>query len=89
MNNDELLSVSLTPAERHLLLERFRLPRKLRAQLERSGNKSAAVLMSAETADELREAAQDLLLTDGFDADYRPTPTGTLLEDLIDKFFTG
>jgi hypothetical protein len=38
---------------------------------------------------ELRELVGDRLAAVGFDADYRPTPEGMRLEELIDLLFTG
>jgi hypothetical protein len=40
-----------------------------------------------ETADTLRDRCGDELAATGFDANYAPTPTGRVLEGLIDKLF--
>ena len=40
-------------------------------------------------ADELRDLLGEELQRDGFDLDYRTTAKGKLLEQLIDKFFSG
>ena len=56
-----------------LALEEFRLGR--------------APLYNADRA-ELRELGGDRLAEIGFDTDYRPTPEGKRLEELIDLLFT-
>ncbi len=45
--------------------------------------------VSEDDADEIRDCCGDYLQEVGFDEDYRPTETGTLLEAMIDKFFVG
>lgn len=45
--------------------------------------------ISEDDAIDLRDACGDYLLTDGFDEDYKPNAKGKILENLIDKLFTG
>lgn len=75
--------------ERLLLLSRFEVRPEARKQLDVSTSRPVELWMTVEEADDLREAAQDLLQVEGFDADYAPTPLGRQLETIINKLFTG
>src|SRR5512136_2952361 len=74
-----LLNKNLVPAE---------LERKLTSIAKESGE-NAFLHLTDEEADSLRDACGEQLQRIGFDKDYEPTDEGTILEDLIDKFFAG
>jgi hypothetical protein len=83
------MRVQLTREERSIMLQRLTVPPAVRDQLLSGSPHSIEVWLSTDDAVAVREAAQDLLDTAGFDADYRPTAIGALMETLIDKFFPG
>lgn len=83
------LRVQLTHEERTIMLQRLTIPLAVREQLLRSSPHSSEVWLSADDAEAVREAAQDLLDRAGFDETYRPTAVGRLMERLIDKFYPG
>lgn len=65
--------------------------RDLFVHLAGSGIEDASIVLSGtlDELDELREACSDLLLRIGFDENYKATPTGSMLESLIDQLFFG
>jgi hypothetical protein len=77
----------LRPVDADYLLRVLPLEAGLRARLE-AFRVGQAPLYNADRA-ELRELVGDRLAEVGFDADYRPTPEGRRLEELIDLLFTG
>ena len=54
---------------------------------EAVGGDRYAVRVSADTAEQLRSVFTERLAKVGFDANYRPTPEGKMLEQLIDVFY--
>ncbi|GAB1342014.1 hypothetical protein [Gemmatimonas sp.] len=84
-----ILRVQLTHEERTIMLQRLTVPPAVRDQLLSNNSQSREVWLSADDAEAVREAAQDLLDREGFDEDYRPTAIGRLMETLIDKFYPG
>jgi hypothetical protein len=82
--------VMLVREERDFLLLRCGLSSDLKSQLERrSVGNSVEAWIDLDEAEELREELADILQTEGFDQQYRPTPHGQIIERLIDKLFTG
>ena len=78
---------TLRPADADYLLRVLPLDPELRTRLEvfRAGRAS----LSAADRDRLRELVGNRLSVVGFDAEYRRTPEGARLEELIDLLFTG
>lgn len=46
-----------------------------------------SLTISRDVAEEFRSAFTDRLAAAGFDASYNPNDEGTILEDLIDRFY--
>ena len=76
----------LRPVDADYLLRVLPLNPDLRNRLE-AFKKGAAFLGRADR-DELRELVGDRLAQVGFDENYKPTPEGERLEELIDLLFT-
>jgi hypothetical protein len=51
--------------------------------------RSIAIRLTPEEAEKLRDFLTTQLAMVGFDEDYNPTPTGKIIERLIDEFFVG
>jgi hypothetical protein len=83
------LRIVLTREERLTVLRELRPSPAVRSQLEPESSRSREVWMTADEADGLREQAAEVLQRSGFDSEYKPTPLGRLLEQLMDKLFTG
>jgi hypothetical protein len=81
--------VRFTRSEQLLLLQRFVLPDEVREQIGQGDREVAEVWLTRDQADELRDQAGDLFQEVGLDARDEPTAIGRLLDDLIDKLFTG
>jgi hypothetical protein len=69
------------------LLRVLDLPPELRERLE--AFRAGTNFLSNEDRVDLRELVGERLLEVGFDKDYKPTPEGKRLEQLIDDLFTG
>lgn len=81
--------VRLTRSEQLLLLQQFVLSDEVRDQIGRGDREVAEVWLTSEQADDLREQAGDLFQEIGLDARDEPTAAGKVLNNLIDKLFTG
>ena len=75
------------PTDADYLLRVLPLEPALRTRLEMFRKGSAP--LSDEDRDQLRELVGDRLAVVGFDENYKPTPEGERLEELIDLLFTG
>jgi hypothetical protein len=83
------LRIMLTREERLTVLGELRPSAAVRTQLETDSSRTLEVWMTVEEADALREQAAEILQRSGFDNEYKPTALGRLLEQLMDKLFTG
>jgi hypothetical protein len=81
--------IRLDREERLLLMESSALSASLRQRLTAASARPIELWVSVDEADDLRELVQDMLQESGFDADYAPTPKGRVLEQPVDKLFTG
>ncbi len=81
--------IRLSRDERRVLLEHFNLPPALRTHLAELNADSADVWMSTDEAEDLREQAGELFQLLGLNSEMQPTPTGIVLDALIDKLFAG
>jgi hypothetical protein len=83
--------VTVTDAERQLLLNRVGLPQRLQfiVASAQQGSKGWGMTLSGNDADEIRDHCADTLTYIGLDKQDAPTRDGLLLESMIDKFFTG
>jgi len=86
------LRVKLKIKELNYLLSKNFVPTELERKLTsiaKGGGENDFLHLTDEEADSLRDACGEQLQRVGFDKDYEPTDEGTILEDLIDKFFAG
>jgi hypothetical protein len=88
-SGSEQLRIMLTREERLTVLRELRPSAAVRAQLEPESSRLREVWITAQEADELRDQAAELLQRSGFDSEYKPTTLGRLLEQLMEKLFTG
>lgn len=79
----------LTREERLTILRELRPSTAVRTQLEADSSRTREVWLTVDEANELREQAAESLQHSGFDSEYKPTALGRLLEQLMDKLFTG
>jgi hypothetical protein len=63
-----------------------RLTRVIKAAQPVRGD-SFSLTIPREVAEEFRSAFTDRLAASGFDASYNPNDEGTILEELIDRFY--
>lgn len=85
------MEISLTKQEFDYLTQGNFLPRKLLRliyEATQSGDRFI-VDLTDEDADNIRDHCGDRLQEVGFNETYEPTEIGMIIEDLIDKFFTG
>lgn len=81
--------IMLTRLERLTMLKELRPSAAVRTQLETDSSRTREVWMTVDEADELREQAAEVLQRSGFDKEYKPTALGRLVEQLMEKLFTG
>lgn len=83
--------VTLTENERHVLMTSVLLPETLRSVVNsaRQSGRNWTLEISDDDANEVRDLCGDRLQEVGFDERYEPNEAGLLLEQLVDKFFTG
>lgn len=79
------MNINISSEERNLLLAHPETQGQTGQILDEAGQELRG---SVDQIDELRNACSDLLLRIGFDEEYRVTPDGALLEELIDKLLT-
>ena len=79
--------VKLASEQIEFMLAKLQIPPGLRAKLE-AAQKGAATL-TLQDADQLRDLCGDRLQTHGFGENYELTSEGAVLEELIDRLFTG
>lgn len=88
MVRDGPLTVSLDARELVYLKNTAFLPQALAQRLEIAPTRGKSCLtVTREVAEQYRDAFTERLARAGFDADYKPTAEGRILETLIDKFF--
>ena len=78
--------VELSADEANLLLRLTDVPESLRQRL--GSHRDQVVTLDEEDASLLLEAVTDRLMTHGFDPNYKATPEGAQLEQLIDRLNT-
>ena len=83
------LRITLTREERLTVLRELRPSADVRTQLELESSRPREIWITTDEADELREQAAEVLQRSGFDSEYKATALGRLLEQLMDKLFTG
>ena len=84
------MKIKLSPDEYNYLKDGEILPAEYRKIILNGISNERAfwtIDIDDESADKIRNFCSDKLMTVGFDKDYNPTPTGIILESLIDKFF--
>ena len=83
--------IRLTPAQYDYLSSAEFLRTELRQAVvegsSKSGDGTATVVLEDNDRERLRDALTERLAQVGFDAEYRPTGEGRLLENLIDSSF--
>ena len=86
----ERLLVSLTDAERTVLLDHVKLRPRLRSTVQsaQNGDRGWGITPSADDAEEIRDCCGSTLAAIGFDESV-PTEDGLLLQSMIDKLFAG
>ena len=84
-----MMTIQLTKQEFDTLMANDFLPEKYRELLKKNITDTYVVDLDEDSADEIREVCLEELPLSGFNEDYSPNEKGNLLEDLIDKFFTG
>jgi len=88
---EEKRNFRLSPDELECLGHLTATEQSLAALVKRAeGNsRSTTLKLTPDEAEQLRDFLTIQLAMVGFDQDYNPTPTGKMIERLIDKFFIG
>lgn len=84
----EIQNLKISQSDTLFMLKYLDLTNYVKNYLEKR-LKLKDIIISAHIANRLRNLCGDRLQEIGFDENYDPTPEGKILEDLIDKLFTG
>lgn len=81
--------IVLSQKEYDVLMKEEFLSEKYKIYIQSNIDSDLNLNINEDQADEIREECLDYLSCAGFDKNDEPTEKGLILEDLIDKFFTG
>lgn len=87
--NSNLSRVRLSPQEVRLLTELSRNDQAIKGRLNATvhGDSDVTLALDRDTAEKLRDLLTIRPAQVGLDSEYKPTQTGKMLEELIDKLF--